>query len=294
MKDHTQRIQNVLDYIENHLFQPITDNEIVRTSELSPYHFHRIFTVVMGESLKAYIRKRRLSLAAEQIMKNQKPIIDLALDCGFESQESFTRAFKKMFAVTPGELKTKRIPDYCIKQPVNVKSLQTHLKGKNMEPQIVKRKAFRVIGLGESFSDNSFEAIAEFWNHFIARMDEIKNPIAKETFGMCLPNHPHVKKRDENHFVYIPCMPVEKTAPIPEGMVDLEVPANTYAVFTHKGPISLFPHTINYVWGTWMLENQNLRAEGPDFELYDERFQFEDPKTEIDIWIPIKENNLSS
>ncbi|UYO99245.1 helix-turn-helix transcriptional regulator [Oceanotoga sp. DSM 15011] len=72
------------------------------------YHFHRIFNELTGETLKSYIRKRRLTEASKDLLNCNNSIIDIAFDYGFESQESFTRAFKKVFKVTPGKYR-KRI-----------------------------------------------------------------------------------------------------------------------------------------------------------------------------------------
>ncbi len=288
MKDYTKKIQDVVDYIEEHLLTSLSNDVLMQVSGLSLYHFHRVFSAAVGESLKAYIRKRRLSYAAESLVKNEKSIIDLALDCGFESQEAFTRAFQKMFAMTPGELRGKLIPDYCLKKPVNVSYVQKKLKERMMEPVIKHRPAFRVIGPAKSFHDSSFEAIGKFWEEFLQQMPAIKGRISAETFGICSAQHPAVVKQDDSQFIYIPCVPVDTNAPIPAGMVDLVVPENKYAVFTHKGPLSEFPQTLNFIWGNWVPNHQNQRTFDPDFELYDERFQYQNAASEIDVYIPVK------
>lgn len=95
-------IQIAIDYIEDNLKNRILLKDISKIVGYSMYHFHRIFQSCVKESVTEYIRRRRLTKAAYDILYTNARIIDIALEYQFETHESFTRAFTKMFHITPG------------------------------------------------------------------------------------------------------------------------------------------------------------------------------------------------
>lgn len=96
-------IKEVIDFIEGKLDSEVTLKEIADIAGFSPFHFHRLFQSLTGETIVEYIRKRRLTNAALELVGTDKRIIDIAFDYNFESQESFTRAFKRHFGINPGQ-----------------------------------------------------------------------------------------------------------------------------------------------------------------------------------------------
>jgi AraC-like DNA-binding protein len=103
------RLLNALDYIEGHLGDELSVADVAGAACLSPFHFARTFRARTGWSIMAYVQARRLSVAAGRLQQERPRLIELALDSGFESQATFTRAFKRKFQVTPGRL--NRAPD---------------------------------------------------------------------------------------------------------------------------------------------------------------------------------------
>jgi AraC family transcriptional regulator len=90
-------------HIEAGLFEPLSLGQLAEAAGLSAYHFTRQFGARFGTSPMAYVRARRLSAAADRLCGGAAPsLIDLAFDCGFDSQEGFTRAFKRVFGIPPG------------------------------------------------------------------------------------------------------------------------------------------------------------------------------------------------
>jgi len=113
MSDYYNKLQKVLDYIEEHIKEEISLEELSALSFYSTHHFHRIFQSIVGIPVTDYIRKRKLSLAAREIIDTDKNIIDIALDYGFNSHETFSRSFKRIFDITPNayrKLSTHAIP----------------------------------------------------------------------------------------------------------------------------------------------------------------------------------------
>ncbi len=287
--DYAARVQSAVEFVEDHLDEDISVESVAAHVGLSAYHFHRIFAALLGESVSGYIRKRRLSEGARQLAYGDRPIMEVALSCRFDSQESFTRAFKKMFGTTPGRYrsvgKDKPIPH---KRRTSL-AMITHIEtGITMEPKFVTRGEEYVIGMGGGFPEESFHAIHALWGRFIDRRHEIRNAKPGYTLGVCFSQHPDIVKQEGDAFTYIAGLPVTTLADIPAGMVGTTIPASRYAVFTHKGLLSNLPLTISYIWGTWIPKGEYKRRESPDFELYDERFDPESETGEFDIYVPIE------
>ena len=94
-----QRFFNSIDFIEQHLYDKISVHEVAAASHYSTYHFSRIFKVLVGDTPKEYLRKRRLTVSAKRLLSEDIGILELAFDCQFDSQEAFTRAFKDLFNI---------------------------------------------------------------------------------------------------------------------------------------------------------------------------------------------------
>ncbi len=101
MSDYYNKLQKVLDYIELHIKENITIEELAEQCYYSKHHFNRIFQSIIGIPVLDYIKKRKLSSAAGQIIDTNDNILDIALDYGFNSHETFSRAFKRIFDITP-------------------------------------------------------------------------------------------------------------------------------------------------------------------------------------------------
>lgn len=103
---YEKAVQQTIDWLESHLHEPISGKDIVSVSGFSKFHFHRIFQKEVGMSVASYIRLRRLANAAAALLYTDVRIIDIALHYQFESQEAFTRAFKKTYHMPPGAYRT--------------------------------------------------------------------------------------------------------------------------------------------------------------------------------------------
>ena len=94
-----ERIFKSIDYIEKNMYEPIDIHDIARAAHYSTYHFCRVFRSLVGDSPKEYLRKRRLTIAADRLVKGETSILDIALDCQFESHATFTRSFKQFWFI---------------------------------------------------------------------------------------------------------------------------------------------------------------------------------------------------
>ncbi|MGF9699542.1 helix-turn-helix transcriptional regulator [Paenibacillus sp. MABNR03] len=102
---YSAMIQQSLYFIETHLDEDIGLEEVASEALLSPYHYHRVFRNEVGMTVVDYIRNRRMSYASVALRSTDAGILDISLACGFESQEAFTRAFRKIYGMPPGRFR---------------------------------------------------------------------------------------------------------------------------------------------------------------------------------------------
>lgn len=289
--DYLKEITAAVEYIEENLSSPLTLPEVARVAHLSPFYFHRIFSAIIGDSVSRYIRRRRLAKAASELLESDKKIIDIALDNFFESQESFSRAFAKVYRLTPGRFRRKKCNNYYFnKGRVTEKVLRHLVKGVTMKPRIIELPEFKVVGIKREVTlKTAHELIKKQWQEFNPRMGEVKNRIKPgEAYGICeycdLENF-----NEETPYYELVSVAVSSLENPPQGMVGKVVPKSRYAVFTHKGPTKNLRATYDYIYKTWLPNSGEELSLHDDFELYDHRFKgVNNSESEFDIYIPIK------
>ena len=150
-----------------------------------------------------------------------------------------------------------------------------------MEPKIVSREAFTVVGQ-KYRGKNEDNEIPQIWQAFMPRVPEIGHIVNPHVaYGIC--GNMDV---DSGEFDYVAGFEVSNAEAVPEGLVSWEVPAAKYAVFSTTLP--KIGETFEYAYKTWLPQSGYQPAGGPDVELYDEQFDPQDPNSKFDIYIPIK------
>ena len=287
MNDALDRIQRGLTFIEAHLFERPSLEAVARHAGTSPWHFHRVFTAATGETPAGYVWKRQVGEACRRLVETEQPLVDLALDCGFESQSTFTRAFTRYVGVSPARYRRAGVVSPTHRYgALDVDALQARQEwSESMEPRLADRPAFHVIGMAGHFTPATTSHIPELWERFArGPMDTIPHRRGHHTLGICVDADPGAT---EAGFTYVAAIEVARIDDVPDGMIALRVPENRYAVFMHTGHISRLPDTVKQVWGHWLPAAPYTHVPAPDFELYDERW---DPATgagEIDVYVPI-------
>lgn len=284
--DYTRQMQKVLNYIETRLTTKISLEDIADIACFSMFHFHRMFVSMVGFTPKDYIRRRRLTRAAKELTFTKKSIVFIATKYQFESQASFTRAFKKQFGITPGKLRSTMYP-FARFLPVDLIK-ETKSKGVvAMDVKIVSKDALKIIGM-KTVTTQKTNNIPQLWDKFNQRWQEVKNlAVADACVGVC----PYVDMKgfdEDSEFSYIAGMIVDNFDHIPKGMVSLEVPPQKYAVVTHKGTLDNLKKTYQYIYGKWLKESGNEFSPTAELEWYDERFKLGQEDSELDLYIPIK------
>ncbi len=151
-----------------------------------------------------------------------------------------------------------------------------------MEPDFKDLAEFRIVGLAGQFSPGTTAGIPRLWEQFMTIWSGAANACPAVCYGVCFggpdPSAP---------FTYLAAFPEEGLPEPPAGLEIRTIPANRYAVFTHRGPVMQIGATYEAAFANWFPTSGYRRADGPDFELYDERFDPESMGGEVDIYIPV-------
>lgn len=280
-----QRFFKSIEYIEAHLHEKISVHEIAAAAHYSTYHYSRVFKALVGDTPKEYLRKRRLTLAAKRLLTEEVGILELAIDCQFESQEAFTRAFKSMFTMTPAQYRKINEPFRLLyKKPLDENEVEYLQNNISLTPEIVHQGAMKVVGIATPYDDGDL-SLPKLWSAFRPYRDNIPNRVGTDFFGI----YENYEESDDNTtFVYICAAQVENFDDVPDGLITRELTAQTYARFTHTGPLANLENTLRYIWGSWLPKSEYEYAEKPDFELLPASFNDADPNNKVYLNIPIK------
>lgn len=289
--DWIQGIQRAIDYVEANMTEEIDFEEVARQAYSSSFHFQRVFGILCGLSLGDYIRMRRLSLAGEELTKGNAKIIDIALKYGYDTPESFSRAFTRFHHVSPSE--AKHSGKIRIFTPLSVKLTLTG--GSKMDYRIEKREAFQVVckrkRVEKPQSENATHDITAMWQacgadgtmeRLIACMPE--NPVMKGLLGICFSS-----ELDAKQFPY--GIGVEYDGrKIDDDLEIVTIPANTYAVFTSKGKMpDAFIDTYHRIVTEFFPQSSQYEyAENVEFEVYSSA-DIANPNYQCEIWIAVND-----
>jgi len=305
MNDYPERIQMVLNYIEKRADEEADAqpnlSELAAIAGFSDYHFHRVFLFMVGDTVMEYVRKRKLARAACRVSHTDDRLLDIALDCGFGTQETFIRAFRKLFGMTPGTYRKRRVdtPSYPRANVVK-KRYNPYLGEICMDYRIVEKPAFRVLAYplattnvnGQNNSD-----IPAFWNEYIREgwgriLHEATG--SRDEYGICTDFN-----MESGEFTYLIGMDADESAAVPAGTVLRSFPGATYAVFTTpQVKREQFSDSIQQTWKAiyeeWFPHSDYEHSgAGAEFEYYDERSGSGDENglVQMEIYIPVRKKS---
>lgn len=274
--DFISSINEALKYIEKNITNDLSPEEISKHIYLSSFHFQKIFSLLTGMSLGEYVRNRRLSLSALELCQGEVKVIDVAYKYGYETPESFSKAFTRFHGVTPNNAR---------REGATLKSfapliIKIKLEGGHfMDYRIEKKEAFEVLAMTRTFNqETSMQEIPKFWAEFMAKGYSEK---VCGMFGMC-----HSMK--EGVFKYSIADPYQAGTEVPEGFEKFEVPAFTWAMFTCVGPMpSAIQETWQRVYSEWLPNSDYEMVAGYDVEMYT-KGDVTSPDYISEIWIPVR------
>lgn len=276
MNGWAEGIQSAVEYIEENLTEELDIEDIAAKAYVSPFHFQRIFSVLCGMTVGDYIRCRRLTLAAQELSSSDIKVIDAAVKYGYDSPDSFARAFTKFHGISPSAAK-ERGASLKAFAPLRIKLT---LEGGNfMEYRIVEKASFTVLGVSRSFnSDTSYREIPKFWQE---HMTSGGNRKICGQFGICLDG-------DGKNFDYLIADIYKPWEEVPEGCITRVIPEGTWAVFPCRGALPKALQDVNtQIWSEWLPNCRDYKLGGNyDIEMYTK--PADDPKDNYcEIWVPV-------
>jgi AraC family transcriptional regulator len=218
--------QRAVDYLEEHLLQELDYDGIVKNAYVSSYHFQRVFHILSGYTLGEYIRNRRLTLAASEILAGQAKIIDIALKYGYETPESFSRAFTRFHGVLPSAARGSGTE----LKSMSRLSIKVILEGGSvMDYRIENKSAFLLLAKSEKQNVSNVQVPA-FWDKCLedGTVDTLRRLSTSE--DKCLIGMADGSSFDGESYTYYVGTPFEGRE-APEGYVIKEIPAQTWALF---------------------------------------------------------------
>ena len=283
-------IQRALDYTEAHLTDTVDYEAAAREAASSAFHFQRMFTMLCGFTLGDYIRMRRLSLAAGDLMQTTDKVIDIAYRYGYDTPESFSRAFTRFHGVTPsGARRGGSVKSFS---RLSVKLILSG--GTSMDYRIEKKDAFTLVCKKKQVTkpqgDTATADISAFWNEVSAdgTMEKICRYGKFDTYhgvlGVCFSD-----ELADSGFPY--GIGAEwNGAPVTDAGLDLvEIPAYTYAVFTCRGRMpDAFKETYKRICTEFFPQSSYEYGQGVELEVYPSA-DTRDPDYTCEIWIAVKE-----
>jgi AraC family transcriptional regulator len=273
--------QKALWFIESHLGEALTLEEIAGVAGISRFHMVRAFAAATGLPVIRYVRARRLTEAARALAAGAPDILKLALDADYGSHEAFTRAFRDHFGVTPEAVRgSKRLDNLRLQEPIVMDST---IIDNLQAPRFQTGKPLLIAGLGERITWESGAGIPGQWHRFHQSVQNIPDRVGKVAYGVCCNGD------DTGNFDYIAGVEVSDFSDLPREFSRVRIPEQKYAVFTHRGHISTIRRTVNTIWNHWLPAAGLKAADAPNFERYDENFNPLTGDGGLEIWIPVRE-----
>ncbi len=285
-------IQRAIDYIEEHLTDEIDFEEAAREAYSSSFHFQRVFSILCGFTLGEYVRMRRLSLAANDIIHNDEKIIEIAMKYGYDSPESFTRAFTRFHGVTPSEAKRGAVVKSFSRLSVKLDLIG----GTTMDYRIEKVDACKIVckrkQVTKPANATAVDEISAFWNECT------KDGTIKNVLGY-FPKEPHLKgllgicfsfDMEANRFPYGIGVEYDGRPLADDSLEVVDIPESTFVVFECRGKMpECFSDTYKKIVTEFFPQNPRYEyGQGVELEVYPSD-DVDNPNYYCEIWIAVKE-----
>lgn len=280
-----EAIRKSIQYTEEHITDDLTADMIAEYVNISPFYFQKGFAMLCGCTIAEYIRNRRLTLAGNDLVTGKEKIIDIALKYGYDSPDSFTRAFSRFHGVTPTAARKEQVMLKAF-APLKIKlSLEG---GYLMDYKIVRKEAFSVIANARTFSyEGAQNTVPQFWQeHYKSG----KGNTVMGVYGINID-----EKMGHDTFEYLIADPYNPVVDVPEGFMTKTIPAFTWAVFPCRGAMPNALQDVNVkIFSEWLpaLKEYELAA-GYCVEYYDDPAKYKegtlDAEYYSEIWIPVKQ-----
>ena len=277
-------LEKAINYIESNICEDMDLSSIAKEAGYSLYHFHRVFKSIVGDTLKDYIRKRRITEAAKDLTYTNMSIVDIGIKYGFESREAFCRAFKKVYGRNPSEVRNNNLL-YFIREPMNFDYMifKYNLMKEGLTPLFRKLPDKYIVGRKTKMKadGSNLQDIPLLWHKWDSEEEGkkiIDRKYTDECMGICIYSH-------GDDFEYMIGHEVNSTSHVPESMEIYRMEPSLYAVFKTVGPVTeSVQKTWDYIYSVWFIESEYKHAGTHDIEYY----YYNQGELTADLYVPIE------
>lgn len=282
--DWLNAMNDAVEYMEANITEKLDIEKVAKVALSSTFHFQRMYHMITGVTIAEYVRRRRLTLATQDIISGEK-IINVAYKYGYETPEAFTKAFRKMHGISPS---AAREPGANLKAYPKL-SFHISIKGdKDMNYRIFEKGSFTVVGKQTRITmtdEKNFKQVPKFWEDCMkdGSYQWISSKAGK--LGVLGVSKDFDKYKDEFNYM-IAVEEIEGT--LPKGYVSATIPAATWAAFESVGPVPETLHDLlRRIYSEWMPSTGYQHACAPEIEIFPVGDMFS-ADYRCEIWIPIK------
>lgn len=279
------RYNHALDELERRLGEPIDIAHLARVAHTSEHHFRRMFATFTGMGLGAYVRRRRMTVAAAAIVDGDESVLAIALGCGYASADSFTRAFRAVHGVTPQQARTSGVS--LVTQPRITLQLTTtgrnpmHVRMEHPPPLRLVGRSARLPLVHEGPNAELVAFVASIPTEDTIALKAHNDVAPHGVLAVC--DEFDDTRADGSTFTYL--HGVATTGPTPDGCDVIDVPASTWAVFE---PDDASDEALQQLWprayAQWLPANEWRIAPGP--EIVAMRI-LDDGTASRELWLPV-------
>jgi AraC family transcriptional regulator len=278
--DYEKRIARVIEAIEASSHTPPRLSELAALAHFSPFHFHRIYRAIRGEAVADTLRRARMRRAAFGLSSTRRKIVDIALEAGYESAQSFARAFKELVSVSPSEFRNSEwtFAD-CVAGPQFSSSFK---EDQPMDVQIIEQAPFKAHALRHHGPIGSIpDTWKKLWKWAVDRELTKKGP---QAVGVC-----SADPENEGNMRYFAAL--ASADPLaPSGEVEvIDVAGGRYASYRHVGPYANIAAAFDRLFAGWLPESGYEPDDRPCLEMYRNN-PYDTPANELitDLLIPVR------
>jgi AraC family transcriptional regulator len=270
-----------LDFVEANLREEIAVVDMAGAAGYSLYHFCRTFNGLVHHTPYDYLMRRRLSESARELVETDKRIIDIAFDYRFNSPETYSRAFKRMFGTQPSQWKEQgRLDRRFLMSRLTREHLEHINEGDCLRPVLEERDAFRVVGVMTLLQDGG-EAVSRLWEVLSREMEGIGGAVY---YGITW----YPAGWEESGVFYMAGIESEAVDSVNPALVVKSIPPLKCARFVHRGSRSDLRFTLDYIYQTWLPKSGERLAYPLEIACYGRDMSAAWRDAESEVYIPIE------
>lgn len=277
-QEYYTAVNRAVEYINNHLSEPINLSDLAGIANVSDFHFHRIFRAVMNESPGDYVQRLRLEKASFKLQASTLPLEDVADQTGYQTSQALVKAFKKRYGITPTQFRKQPL-DFRIPLQHPVKNMRVHPEIKSISPK-------EVISVRVVDPFNSADAFQKAWKRLLdfVKLDGIPSQGYEY---LCVSRDISTLTKPDNYRMYVCINSPQHIKPKAQFSIQ-KIEGGLYAVFTHKGSYRNLSDLYCNIYRYWIPSSEYQLRDCLQFEKYlNSPEQVKEEELLTEIYIPV-------